>query len=159
MESVFIVKIKPKDLIEIFHGRKYNIRGYEFLGIEKKGDFDPKAHPASEINTFRNTPVLYKVWLRHEQLKSCLRGTYKSWASVEKAIEKRRFHLEEMKTKYKVTIAVTLHDVVTVEAENLRDAENIVRSRYENGDIDVNTDSAKMINAKFDAIPVRTVTA
>ena len=155
MESEFIVKITPRELSEIFHNGSYDIRTYEFLGVNEKGDFDPKAHPASEIDTFRATPCLYKVRLRHQYLRSELRGTYNSWSSVVKAIKRRAVpEPEPEKTKYMVTIAVTLHETVTVEAENLRDAEEIVRSQYENGDIDVNTDSAKMINARFDAIPM-----
>lgn len=154
MEHDFIVRITPKEMQELFRSEKYNIRGYEFLGIKEKGDFDPRKHPASEHDTFYVTPCLYRIRLRKE-LTSYLKGTYKSWQSVEKAMKRRALKPEPVaKTKYRVTVAVTLHDVIEVDAENLRDAEENARYRFENGLFNVNADSAKAIEAKFDAMPM-----
>ena len=147
MESTFNVRMTPNELIDILDTKKYKLKRYAFLGINTEGDFDPKKQSASEWDEFRSKKCLYNVTLRHGKLRSCLSGTFNSWAEVDKALEENK-----LRTTYTVTISVTLHDVVTVEAENLRDAEEIVRSKFENGELTVDDSTAKMINAKFDAI-------
>lgn len=147
MEHDFIVRITPKEMQELFRGEKYNIRGYEFLGIKEKGDFDPRKHPASEHDTFYVTPCLYRIRLRKE-LTSYLSGRYKSWKHVEEAMKRKAF-VQPRTSKYKVSVTVTLMDTVVVDAENLQTAEDIVRKDFFDGKLNIKPDSENMHGARF----------
>lgn len=144
------LKIKPKELLDLCSDKESSrIVDYRFLGVDQEGDFDPHCHPASEIDVFSNTPCLYKVRLKLAEVLPTLKNhVFASWNEVQKAL------VAPAKTKYQVSIDVTLHRTVLIEAENLRDAEDKVRRQYEDGTIEVSSNTATM-DANFDAVLIK----